>query len=163
MRQWTIDNTVELTCVATGNPPPLVSWQKEESDGSFVPLPGEDGQWRLTTSVIRVELSDDTYRCAARNSQGENYEKQPLSLGELYFFTNIRMVYWPSGRSRERNIDQVLFLRVDGIIAKYLRRIWYIVGTCVLIRYLGRSGLDTTINKISRHWMSVTFFSLWSL
>lgn len=86
MKELALGNTVELRCSATGNPPPLVSWQKKESDGSFVPFPGGDGQWELSASVIKVELSEDTYgtyRCVAKNSQGSDQEDEELSPGEL--------------------------------------------------------------------------------
>ena len=79
------DNTVELVCSATGNPTPMVSWQKEaEREGSFVSLPGKDGQWVLRSSVIKVQLSEDTYgayRCVANNSQGSDDKSVKLSGG----------------------------------------------------------------------------------
>ena len=81
------DDKVKLVCSATGNPTPTVSWQKEaEREGSFVPLPGKDGQWVLRSSVINVKLSEDTYgayRCVANNSQGS--DNGTVKLGGLYF------------------------------------------------------------------------------
>ena len=69
----TFDNVIQLSCTATGNPPPAVAWQKKDSDGQFVPLPGKDGQWELVQKVIEVEQSDETYRCVANNTQGIIY------------------------------------------------------------------------------------------
>ena len=88
VKRWAIDNTVELTCNASGNPPPLISWRKENSKGSFVPLPGGDGQWTSSPSVIKVEMSEDTsgtYRCVAKNSEGMKFEDEELTAGKLFF------------------------------------------------------------------------------
>ena len=78
---------MSLTCSATGNPPPLVSWQKENSDGQFVPLEGRGGEWVLDRNVIQVELSEEfygTYRCLAKNTQGDNHTDHTLSPGGLF-------------------------------------------------------------------------------
>ena len=66
----------------------MVSWQKEgETEGSYIPLPGKDGQWVLRSSVINMKKSEDTYgtyRCVANNSQGSDDEIAELS-GGFYF------------------------------------------------------------------------------
>ena len=81
------DNRIELICSATGNPLPVVSWQKKDSDGQFVSLEGSDGEWVLGRNVIDVELSEEhygTYRCMAKNTQGDDYRDHLLSKGALF-------------------------------------------------------------------------------
>ncbi|KAJ7388513.1 hypothetical protein OS493_037133 [Desmophyllum pertusum] len=58
----TFDNVIQLSCNATGNPPPAVAWQKKDSDGQFVPLPGKDGQWELVQKVPIFNRSLETPR-----------------------------------------------------------------------------------------------------
>ena len=64
----------ELRCTATGNPTPLIYWEKQESEGSsFVPVQGKGGQGIKKVNVIRVKKgSEDLYRCLANNSQGSD-------------------------------------------------------------------------------------------
>lgn len=81
------DNMIQLTCSATGNPPPVVSWQQEDSDGQFVPLEGSGGEWILGRNVIDLEMSEEyygTYRCMAKNNQGDNHKDYQLSPGGLF-------------------------------------------------------------------------------
>ena len=77
------DNKVQLQCTVTGNPRPVVFWQKMNSEGQFVRLP-ETGRWPLnrSKSVIEVEYGA-TYRCVANNSLGINDDEYTLPIGGL--------------------------------------------------------------------------------
>ena len=77
---------IQLTCSATGNPLPVVSWQKKDREGNFVQLEGSGGKWVLGQNAIDMELSEEnygTYRCAATNTEGKDHEDYPLSKGGL--------------------------------------------------------------------------------
>ena len=81
---WEVESGVtELRCTATGNPTPLIYWEKQESEGSsFVPVQGKSGQGMKNVNVIRVKKgSEDLYRCVANNSEGSDSKetKQTLS------------------------------------------------------------------------------------
>ena len=62
-----------------------MSWQKESSNGSFVALPGKDGEWVIRSSVIqRPKDAAGTYRCVAVNTLGSDNKTEKLqSVGEL--------------------------------------------------------------------------------
>ena len=64
-----LGQTAELECVATGNPPPVVSWRR----GAQV-LPGLEGRVSLLAGLLRVAavtLDDEgVYTCMAVNSVG---------------------------------------------------------------------------------------------
>ena len=72
---WEGDSGItELSCTATGNPTPLIYWEKQESEGSsFDPVQGKGDQGMKNVNVIRVKKgSEDLYRCVANNSQGSD-------------------------------------------------------------------------------------------
>ena len=77
-----IDDRVQLNCSATGNPPPVVSWQQEESESNFVSSPGESGQWMLRTNTLVLQRSAETsnqrYRCVAKNTLGQSQRIESL-------------------------------------------------------------------------------------
>ena len=64
-----LGQTAELECVATGNPPPVVSWRRGAQA-----LPGLEGRVSLLAGLLRVAtvtLDDEgVYTCTAVNSVG---------------------------------------------------------------------------------------------
>lgn len=62
-----------------------MSWQKESSNGSFVAVPGKDGEWVKWSSVIQLPKdAAGTYRCVAINTLGSDNKTEKLqSVGEL--------------------------------------------------------------------------------
>lgn len=78
-----LGDETKLICRATGNPAPSVSWQKEYSDGSFVPLPGKAGEWVMRSSVIQLPKDAvGTYRCVAMNTEGIDNKTEEILSGE---------------------------------------------------------------------------------
>ncbi|XP_055516059.1 hemicentin-1-like [Leucoraja erinacea] len=67
----TIDNPLELTCLASGHPAPRITWLREDA-----PLTGHDGPWVLADQsrlfIDRIKLTDvGQYVCLASNEAGE--------------------------------------------------------------------------------------------
>jgi len=83
------DSTLMLTCKASGNPGPVVHWEKDNGDGQFVPLEGRGEKRQLGQNVIEVQLSEETYgttyRCVANNSQGYVIKDHLVQGGHLSF------------------------------------------------------------------------------
>ena len=78
-----LGQTAELECVATGNPPPAVSWRRGAQA-----LPGLEGRVSLLAGLLRVAtvtLDDEgVYTCTAVNSVGVAYSDVELIVyGEL--------------------------------------------------------------------------------
>lgn len=89
---FTNDNNVTLKCIATGNPVPVVYWEKDNGDGQFVPLEGSGDKRHLGQNVIEVKLSEETYgttyRCVANNTQGYNFDDYPLQGGHFVILSD---------------------------------------------------------------------------
>lgn len=101
---------IELNCTATGNPIPSVSWQKESSNGSFVAVPGKDGEWVKWSSVIQLPKdAAGTYRCVAVNTLGSDNKTEKLqSVGPPVLGT------FQGGRNHKSSKELVVGMLICG-------------------------------------------------
>ena len=118
-------STLTLTCNATGNPVPVVYWQKDKGDGQFGPLEGSGDKRHLGQNVIEVELSEETYgttyRCVANNTEGYYPKDHPIQGGHFVILSlqNINRPYpfsqyW-TGRSLQLGLMQRVVLNKNDV------------------------------------------------
>ena len=68
---------VSLACKATGSPPPVVTWLKNNSTWANATVVETDGiSWLILVLVKNVENGSNKYNCVARNIVGKVYSNE---------------------------------------------------------------------------------------
>ena len=79
-----LEETVQQTCQARGNPPPIVEWRKIQGNSSIlVNNRSENGRVELFFESFTME-DEGNYSCVARNSHSIQRHFVQLNLGRYF-------------------------------------------------------------------------------